>query len=413
MTRPTLVRVAAVLAAALSGCGGGVTAGTTTTSQASGPAPTIVTTTPTTAVVTLPRPTDPLVVWVSDPALEAAVTARGDAYASATGVAVEVRIFSPSATAGSDLLEALLGDDLDGAADIYIGPHTWVLPLAEAGLAEPVPIPAGVAGSILGAVSPRGLPLGVPVAVDGVVQARNRALMPEAPAAAESIPCPDIDRCLLLPADGDADLHYPFLVALGGYLFGPDPDLGYDRDDVGVAGEAAIAGVNVFADLLAIGTIDAVADSATALADFAAGGAALVWVRATGLAAVQASGMDIAIEPLPTIGGNPAVTSFRLLTAFVNPFGTAKSEAVEFASRWLGDAGGSSVIALAAGMAPVWPESAAGATAVVLAAATAGHPVPPIEDIDRIWFELADAFRRIHAGTPVTDAMFGAHDDIG
>ena len=85
---------------------------------------------------------------------------------------------------------------------------------------------------------------------------------------------------------------------------------------------------------------------------FAAGDAALLWVRASGLAAVEASGMDVAVESLPTIGGNPPVTAFRTLTAFVNARGSAKTEAVEFATHWLGDVNGSAAVALAAGNSP-------------------------------------------------------------
>jgi hypothetical protein len=81
-------------------------------------------------------------------------------------------------------------------------------------LAEPIPLTDGLAASIVASVSPRGYPLAAPLVVDGIVQVRNRALLPEAPAAVESISCPEAGNCLLLPADGDADLHYPFLVAM-------------------------------------------------------------------------------------------------------------------------------------------------------------------------------------------------------
>jgi len=411
-----VIRVAA-LALMLTACGGvsGLTTttlpGTTTTLA---PEPTIVTTTPTTAVVTVPRPAGPLVVWVAEPALAEAVTGRGDAYTSATGVPVEVRVFAaPSDGSGpADLLEALLEDGLDGPADVYIGPHTWVLALAEAGLAEPIPLADGLPESIVASVSPRGYPLAAPLVVDGIVQVRNRALLSEAPTAIESISCPGTNNCLLLPADGDADLHYPFLVSMGGYLFGPDPEVGYNTDDLGLGTAEAIAGVGILANLLADGTIDAVTDATAGIADFAAGNAALLWVHASGLANIQAAGMDVAVEPLPTIGGNTAITSFRTLAAFVNPFGSAKSEAVAFVTDWLGDASGSGAMALATGMAPVWPEAASSSAVVVLESVAAGHPLPPVDDIDRIWFELSDAFRRIHADTAVEDALFGAMEDI-
>ena len=407
--RPALTFLVALV---LTACGSPVVTTTTTTALVTTTTvgTTIATTTPTTAVVTIPRPTDPLVVWVADQDLVAPVTERAAAYLAATGVVVEVRSFEGDHAA---LLAALLAGTLDGPADIYIGPHTWLDPLAEAGLAEPVALGADLLAPAVEALSPRGYALGVPLAVDGVVQARNRALMPEPPTAVEEIPCPDADSCLLLPADGDADLHYPFLVAAGGYLFAPDPQIGYDRDDVGVAGDGAIAGITVFADLLGDGTIEPVADASAAASQFTSGSAALVWVRASQIAVVQASGMDISIEGLPTIAGNPAVTAFRVLTAFVNPFGAAKSEAVEFASEWLGDPSGSAAFALATGTAPVWPSVASSTAIVVQQSVAAGDPVPPVADIDRIWFELGDAFRRIYDGTSVTDALFGAQDDIG
>ncbi len=213
--KPTLL-LPSLVSLVLAACGGGVGLDTTTTTGATPttPATTVVTSPPTSAVVTVPRATTPLVVWVEDATLGAAIQARGEAYTAATGVPVEVRTFVPSGE-GDTLLAALLAGTLDGA-DIYVGPHTWLDPLAEAGLAEPIPVDPDLGDSIERAVAPRGHALAAPLAVDGVVQARNRALMPEKPATVEGIPCPDADRCLLLRADGDADLHYPFLVASGG-----------------------------------------------------------------------------------------------------------------------------------------------------------------------------------------------------
>jgi arabinogalactan oligomer / maltooligosaccharide transport system substrate-binding protein len=354
---------------------------------------------------------------VEDPRLVDAVTERGTAYTASTGVVIEVRLYEPPSEPpaegeATDLLSALTLDQLDAPADLYVGPHTWALQLAEAGRAEPVFLADGLVDSIVQSVSPRGYPLAIPLAVDGVVQVRNRALMPEAPESVETIPCPDADRCLLLPADGDADIHYPFLVALGGYLFGPDTAGGYDVDDLGVASEESIAGATILQTLITAGTVDPVADEAAGSADFAAGNAALIWVHASSLDAARDSGMDISVEPLPTIGGNPPVVSFRTLAAFINPFGSAKSEALAFATDWLGDVSGSGAIALATGTAPVRPEAAVEAMAMVLESVTTGDPVPPVADIDRIWFEVSDAFRRIYAGTTPEDAMFGALDDI-
>ena len=296
MTKQLASRVLVAFAVLAAACGGGSTTttaggGPTTTVD---PGPTIATTTPTTAVVTIPNPTSSLVVWVADPDLVAAVEERGAAYTASTGVTIEVKLYEPPAAplpegeTATDLRSALILDQIDGPADLYLGPHTWALSLATAGRAEPVFLPEGLADSIIQAVSPRGYPLAVPLAVDGVVQVRNRALMPEAPESVESIPCPDADHCLVLPADGDADIHYPFLVAEGGYLFGPDADGGYDTDDLGVSSDESIASASILAALVADGTVVTAANQAATIADFAGGGAALTWVRASGLAAVAA-----------------------------------------------------------------------------------------------------------------------------
>jgi maltose-binding protein MalE len=112
------------------------------------------------------------------------------------------------------------------------------------------------------------------------------------------------------------------------------------------------------------------------------------------------------------VGGNPAVTAFRTLAAYVNPFGAGKSEALDFATNWLGDINGSAAVALATGNAPVWPEAGDPAMVAVLDSVSAGEIVPAVPDIDRIWFELSDAFRRIYLGTTPEDAMIGAVGDI-
>ncbi|MBI5157305.1 MAG: extracellular solute-binding protein [Acidimicrobiia bacterium] len=420
MTKSLASRVIVALSVLAIACSGGTSAPTTTTGSATtvDPGPTIPITTPTTAVVAIPPTTDTLVVWVEDADLVAPVEERGTAYTAATGITVEVRVYAPPAEAlpegptATTLLSALVLDQVDGAADLYLGPHTWAMTLAEAGRAEPVFLSDELAPSIVDSVSPRGYPLAVPLAINGVVQVRNRALMPEAPESVETISCPESVQCLLLPADGDADVHYPFLVAVGGYLFGLDPAGGHDTDDLGISSEESIAGAIIFDTLLEAGTVDAAANEGAVIADFVAGNAALAWVHASGLAAIEASDLDVAVETLPTIGGNPAVTAFRTLAAYVNPFGEGKSEALDFATNWLGDLNGSALVALAKGIAPVWSDAADPAMAAVVASAAAGHSLPIIDDIDRIWFEVSDAFRRIHIGTSPEDAMTGAVEDI-
>lgn len=418
--RIRVLLVFTLLAAACSGGGATTTttAGTTTTVD---PGPTIPATTPTTGVVTPPLPDGPLVVWVETGTLAAAVEERADAFTAATGIAVEVEVWAPpqpappadgggGAEIPADLREDLVAEGGDGV-DIYLGSHLWTRDLVENGLAEPVGLPDGLPAAAVTAVTMRDHAYAVPLAVDGVVQVRNRALMPEAPAAVEAITCPEVDDCLLLPADGLVAVHHPFLAALGGYLYGPDPVRGFADDDLGVGTEEAIAGAEIFAALVADGTIDRSADLDAVVERFVGGAAALAWVPTGSLPAMAASGMDLSIETLPTIGGAPAVPLVSVLAAYVNPFGDAKSEAVAFAT-WLGDASGSSLIAGAAGMTPVWGDNATDAQTTMLASIATGVPVPFVDAITVAIEETADAFRRMHEGTTAPSAMTGAEADI-
>lgn len=410
-----------VLAAACSGGGAATTTTTPGPTTTVAPGTTVPATTPTTGVVAPPPLDRPLVVWVESEEIAAAVSERAAAFTAATGIEVTVEVWTapeptPPVDGGegaaipTDIRDALLADGGDGV-DLYVGPHLWTRDLVRGGLAEPVHLDEAVPAVVAAALTMRDHTYGVPVAVDGVVQVRNRALMPSAPTAVEDVVCPDVDDCLLLPADGLVAVHHPFLAARGGYLYGADPVHGFADDDLGVGMEDAIAGAEIFAALLADGTVDAAPDLATVVAEFAAGTAALAWVPTASLPAVAASGMDVAVEPLPTIGGAPAVPLVSVLAAFVNPFGDAKSESAAFAG-WLGDPTGSTLLAGAAGTAPVWGDNATDAQAAVLASIADGVPVPFVDAIDIALFEVADAFRRMYEGTTAASAMTGAEADI-
>lgn len=420
MRRSILVTLLATLAAA---CGGGG-ASTTTTSSAppTVPQPTVRATTPTTAVAETPSPDGTLVVWVSDPAVADAVSDRGEVYTAATGVEVFVltilsapdddRLFLDELLAGEfpeppEGVEAPeIPEELRRLPDLVIGPHTWLAELAEAGLAGPVDLPDGLPAGAVEAVSLRGFTVGVPVAVDAIVQYRNPDLMAESPADVSDISCAQGTACLLLPGNRDASVHLPFVLTLGGYVFGPDPSTGYAADDIGVASAEAIAGSAVLQRMIEEGAAASAADRADARSRFEAGEAALVW---DGAAALALAG---AVESLPTIAATPAVSPVWVTAAWVNASGDLETEAAQFAIEHLGSVTGSTAIARALGQAPVWQEGASDRERVIIAAADSGAAVPYISGITAAWEAIGEAFARIHDGTSAGTALTDAADEI-
>ena len=78
----------------------------------------------------------------------------------------------------------------------------------------------------------------------------------QAPIIADAAAC--AENCLGIPGGGDgADAYhnYPFVSALGGYIFKYDPATGYDPSDVGLESEGAVAGVTFLAGLVADGLV--------------------------------------------------------------------------------------------------------------------------------------------------------------
>jgi len=403
--------------------------GATTTTDTRGPivtTPTTPATTPTTAVVATPSAAGPLIVWVSSEAVADAVIAQGAAYTAATGVEVFVWTIFSAPDDDRLFLDELLAGELGGAdplagpggeelpeqfrraPDIFIGPHTWLEELAEAGLADPVPLPDGLPGGVVPAVTLRGFPIGVPVALDTVVQFRNPALLAARPGDTADVACAAEVACLLLPGDGDPDIHYPFLVAGGGYVFADHAEFGFDAGDVGVDTPPAIVSVVVLEAMIEGGGVATAGDREDARARFAAGEAALIW---DGAAAVGALGTAV-IEPLPTIAQNAPVAVVRVTAAWVNAAGTFKTEAAEFAGGYLGSVDGSTTIARALGMIPVWPDAATDVERLFIDAADAGDPVPYIREAIVAWEALARAFASIHDGASAGTALTDAADTI-
>jgi maltose-binding protein MalE len=393
-------------------CTGGGDGSATSSSTTLPPIVSITTTTATTMVVDPLVPDQPVVVWVTSAELGDAIETRAVDYTAATGVAVEVEVFDPSAVEEGDpplpasLFVGVLEDSLPRRADIVIGPHTWVLRLAEAGMLEPmIALEPGLPEKAVDAVSLRGFALGVPLTVDSVVQVRNPDLMASAPASVEDLGCPASGACLVLPGNGDPDILYPFLVALGGYTYPADEFDGYDRSDLGMDSDPAIAGAAILQQLAASGRVTTAADSAAVAERFVAGDAALAWISTAELATVEAADFESIVEPIPEIRGNAPIAAVRVTAAFVNPHSETKSAASEFAAQWLGDVDGSARIASALEETPVWREAATEAMGVILDAVETGDPAPYVANFAVLWSELARAFSRILGGVTPSTAL--------
>jgi maltose-binding protein MalE len=389
-------------------CSGGTAAPTTTMD------PPVVTTSsvapPPTVVITPESPTTSLEVWAPEE-VAAPLAAAADAFEIETGIEVTVTVIDLDS-----LLTALLEDPAAGP-DAFVGPHAWLTSLVENGVAEPIETDPSVVESAARAVELRGSTYAAPIAVDTIAQFRDSAALADAPADMESLAdgCGVVDGlrapCLAM-ASNVVEAHLPFVLVPAAYLFGPDEFDGWDKDDVGIDVEEALSGGLVLEDIVAgAGILDD--GDITARDAFAAGAAPLFWGSMEDLAVLRDSGIELAVDELPTVLGAPAIAPIEVTALWVNAFSPDKEAAVDLVTEYLATPDSATALALALGLAPVDRDfDSDPLVAPFTRMARAGEPIPPIEATTVSWAELESAFTAIRAGESAATALAGAASNI-
>ncbi|MEE9297665.1 MAG: extracellular solute-binding protein [Acidimicrobiia bacterium] len=388
---------------------------TTATTDTTRPAATslVVTTTstmpPPTLVVDPISAPDTLEVWVPDVLVRSVGSAAG-AFEIDTGISVDVKAFD-----FENMLAVLLADPA-GGPDVFIGPHTWLTELTRAGIAEPTEIRSEVVAGAAEAVTLRGFSYAAPLALDTVVQFRETNVMATAPESVEELAagCPvgdEVVPCLLLSSDSTGG-HYPFITALGGYVFGPDEFDGWNSDDIGIAGAEAISGGLILESIIDGAGILGDGQS-TAVERFIDGDAPLLWGDAASLAALGIAGVVFSTESIPSIGERTAPTPIRVTAAWINAFSAHKEAAAVLVNEYLANPVNAEPMAIALGMAPVTIGFQDDPHLIpFIQAARTGHPVPTIAATELAWSELAKAFEAIRGGDDVADSLIAAAANI-
>lgn len=390
-------------------CSGGSAVADPTTTTTSLMVSTTSTVPPSTMVIEPEVTTSSLEIWAPG-TLVGPLTDGAAAYEIETGIDVEV-----TAVELDEMLDLLL-EDPAGGPDVYVAPHAWLMTLTTAGLAEPITVDPTVVPGAAAGVKLRGSTFAAPIGLDTIAQFRNTSALGASPATAEAFasgcvvagtPVP----CLVLDTEWVPG-HWPFLTALGGYLFGPEEFEGWDADDVGVASEGALAGGAILQAIVSGAGILPVGSS-TALDRFIAGQAPLMWGTTTDLAALRDAGVDFVVEPLPTIGGEPASGPVDSIGLWVNAFSLDKDAAVDLVERYLAIPTTARALAVALGLAPVDtgfsddPDLAPFTTG-----AATGLPLPPIAATELAFTELSIAFDAIRQGDTAENALGGAASAI-
>lgn len=420
MNRTRWMTLLAVFALAVAACGGDAAEETTTTAA---PATTTTTTAPTTTTTTVAEEPVELLIW-ADEDRTAAIQAIAPAFTEATGVEVVVETI-----AFADIREQVgVAGPAGEGPDIFAGAHDWTGELAADGTVAAIDLGAKEGDFFdvaLNAFNFEGQVFAVPYATEAIAMYYNTDLVPEPPAAFEDVAAAceaaGTEFCVALPGGGDqADAYhnYPFVSALGGYIFAYDPDTGYDPSDVGLDSEGAVAGVTFLQEQSEAGVIASTNyDNA---ANLFLEGQAPFWITGPwerGRLQDQST-INWAVAKLPTIGGGTPAPFVGAQGFFLSAFSEntliAQSFLLDFIATqetmqalYDADPRGTAHVGVAEGLAsdPI--------AQVFAASAADGNPMPNIPQMGSVWGPLGDnilAVRNLSA--TAADAMAAAAEAV-
>lgn len=409
-----------VLVLVIAACGGG-TADTITTTTTAAPA---TTTTAAPATTTTAGEAVELLVW-ADEVRTPVVQQVAEAFTEATGVivTVETREFG-------DIRDQMgtAGPAGEGA-DLFVGPHDWVGQVAADGIAAPIDLGAKAADFeqvALDAFTYEGALYAVPYATEAIAFYYNTDLVAEAPATFEEIAaiCDGLDgiqNCVGVPGGGDgpdAYHNYPFVSALGGYIFAYDSAAGYDPSDVGLDTDEAIAGVTFLQEQVEAGVINAV-NYDTAKALFLEGSQPFWMTGPWEVGNLNSQDtINWAVAKIPTIGGNAPAPFVGAQGFFLSAFSENTVVAQSFLLDYIATEEAQQALYEADPRNPAFTAILQGladdpVASTFAASAADGNPMPNIPQMGSVWDPLGQNIQLVRNGElSAEEAMTNAAEAV-
>jgi len=282
-----------------------------------------------------------LTIWCSEKQVDI-LQKLGEEFKSKYGVEVEVQYINFSDIKSKFLTAAPEGQ----GADIIVGAHDWVGELAVNGLIEPIPNFADLKNfydTSLNAFSYSGKLYGVPYAMEAIALIYNKDFVPEPPKTMVELieKAKEINdeyvgeiRGLILPS---AEFYYvvPFIFGYGGYVF-KQTENGLDVNDIGLANEGAIKGVELLKKMVDEGILDPSDNYQIMDSMFKEGQAAMIINGPWSVKAYKDAGIDYGVSPIPDLEpGIPAKPFVGVQGFMVNSKSPNKLLAIEFLTNFI------------------------------------------------------------------------------
>lgn len=344
----------------------------------------------------------PITVWVDierKPALEDVAAS----FAADTGIDVKL-VTKDFATVDQDFISQV---PTGKGPDIIVSPHDKLGAYVAAGVVAPLElgdVAAGFAESAVQAMTYDGSVYGVPYSIENVALVRNTALVPE--------PAETFDEVIangraagteypfllgLSPEQGDPYHLYPLQTSFGSQVFAQNADGSYDPSQLVLGDDAGIAFATAVKQWGADGILNANIDGDKAREFFVDGKSPYYLTGPWNVPAIAEAGIDYAIDPLPSAGGQEARPFIGVNGFFLSSKSNNALAATNFIVNYLSTEETQLSLFEVGGRPPALTaayETAAANDPDVLAFGAIGQsgvPMPAIPEMGSVWADWGNA----------------------
>lgn len=353
-----------------------------------------------------------LTIWADDtrigPLQEAA-----DAFAEENDITVEVVERNYGDIRADFIAQVPTGE----GPDITVGAHDWLGELVNNGVVAPVElgdVADGFEDVAIDAFTYDGQVYGLPYSIENVALIRNTDLAPDAPATWDEAIAMGQAAGTRFPIlvqsgdenEGDPYTFYGFQTSFGAPVFEQNEDGSYDTT-IAMGGEGGAAYANWLAEQGAAGTLNADINYDLAVENFAAGEAPFVVGGPWMLPSFE--GMNLAIDPIPAAGDQPAQPFAGVAGFFISAQSQNALLANDFLVNYMASEEQQMALFEAAGRPPALTSAADAVSddpivAGFRAVGADAVPMPSIPEMASVWQFWGVSMRNIMTGTAADPA---------
>ncbi|MDR3107066.1 MAG: extracellular solute-binding protein [Bifidobacteriaceae bacterium] len=350
-------------------------------------------------------PVASLLVW-ADATRSPVIKQMAEKFTTDTGIGVEVVERDYGKMRDDFISQAPTGQ----GPDILIGGGDWTGTFVQNGVVVPVELGDAAddfAAVALESVTYEGKVYGLPYALENVAMFRNPALAPTAPTtmdealeigkAAVAAGTAKYPFLLQIDPQGDPYHMYPIQMSFDAPVFGQSAEGGYDPKNLAMCGSEGKAFAAYLAQMGTEKVFETTMTADIAKEAFVGGQSPFVISGPWNTADFQAAIPDVAIEPIPSAGGQTASPFVGTQAFFISAKSENQLAATQFVVGYLGSqeaqvelfkAGGRPPALTAAAQDPAVTGDAA--AAAFNAVAVGGVATPNIPAMDAVWGDWAN-----------------------